>query len=189
MPSYLQPVPNVADLRDSLIGLPHHLRRLWNWRPFLSRDSLIESRSSIPTLPIDIHDLLHPRHRLREDGSHSIHPPTRRNQAERETHSVLLRGQQLHRQLPLHTFALGTMQPREQDLESQYCGNLLWQGSVYGLCIFSGNFWSKFRYCACAVSCSYALASASQAPYQARFDSLVWVWYCVSLSEMLVNIY
>ena len=81
------------------------------------------------------------------------------------------------------------MQSREQDLESQYCGNVLWQGSVYGLCIFSGNFWSKFRYCACAVSCSYALASASQAPYQARFDCLIWVWYCVSLSELLVNIH
>lgn len=39
----LQPVPNVADLRDSLIGLPHHLCRLWNWRAFLSRDPLIES--------------------------------------------------------------------------------------------------------------------------------------------------
>ena len=61
----LQPVPNVADLRDSLIGLPHYLCQLWNWRPFLTRDSLIESRSAIPALPIDIHNLLHPRHCLR----------------------------------------------------------------------------------------------------------------------------
>ena len=38
-----QPLPNVTDLRNSLIGLPHHLCRPWNWRPFLSRDSLIES--------------------------------------------------------------------------------------------------------------------------------------------------
>jgi hypothetical protein len=43
MSSCRQLVPNVADLRDSLIGLPHHLCQLWNWRPFLSRNSHIES--------------------------------------------------------------------------------------------------------------------------------------------------
>ena len=88
-----QPLSNVADLRDSLIDLSHNRCRRWNWRQFLSRDSLIASWSSIPTLSVGIHDLLHPRHRLREDGSHSIHLAARRNQAERETHSVLLRGQ------------------------------------------------------------------------------------------------
>ena len=39
----LQPVPNVTDLRDSLIDLPHNLCQLWNWHPFLSGNSLIES--------------------------------------------------------------------------------------------------------------------------------------------------
>ncbi len=41
MSSCLQAVSNLADLRDSLIDLPHYRRQLWRWRTLLAHDLLI----------------------------------------------------------------------------------------------------------------------------------------------------